>query len=255
MEMKSLLSFFNLTDKEIHLYEKLFYGGVMSASELSKRMGISRTSVYDQVSALKKIGLIAESLESGIKKFLVQPPNKLAQLIAEKENEILIVKNNLVNLEKEYNGKLRIMMPNIQIYKGRKELQQMIKDILLYRNITLYSYWSIGDTLETLTPDFFAKYHKERAERNIILKAIWSKDQAKTKKVVAFLNEHIKEKREIRIAPSDKNFSLGYEIYANKICFISSLKESYGFIVESNELAETMKIQHEIIWKIAKILK
>jgi len=42
----------------------------------------------------------------------------------------------------------------------------MIKDVLLYRDITLYSYWSISDTLDTLTPSFFAKYHKERAERN-----------------------------------------------------------------------------------------
>jgi len=255
MEIKSLLSFFHLTEKEILLYEKLFYGGLMSASELSKRMGISRTSVYDQVAILKKTGLIIESLEGGMKKFVVQPPSKIAQLISDKEAEIRTAKDNLVNLEKEYNSKLRVMMPQIQIYKGRSELQQMIKDVLLYRDITLYSYWSIGDTLETLTPAFFAKYHKERAERNIFLKAIWSKDQAMTKKVVTFFNEHIKEKREIHIAPSDKAFSLGYEIYANKVCFISSSKESYGFIVESNELAETMKIQHETIWKISKIFK
>jgi len=252
MQIKSLLSFFNLTDKEIHLYEKLFYGGVMSASELSKRMGISRTSVYDQIVALKKTGLITETIENGIKKFLVQAPGKIAQLINDKENEIKTAKSDLVNLEKEYNSNLRVMMPRIQVYKGRSELQQMIKDVLLYRDITLYSYWSIGDTLEMLTPTFFAKYHKERIERNIVLKAIWSKDQAVTKKVVSFMNENLKLKSEIRLAPSDKNFTLGYEIYANKVCFISSLKESYGFIVESNELAETMKIQHEIIWGISK---
>ncbi len=252
MEIKSFLSFFNLSDKEISLYEILFYGGVMSASELSKRMGISRTSVYDQVAILKKTGLIVESLEGGIKKFLVQPPNKISQLIGDKEKELKIAKNDLVSLEKEYNSKLRVMMPRIQVYKGKSELQQMIKDVLLYRDITLYSYWSIGDTMDLLTPTFFAKYHKERAERNIALKAIWSKDQATTKKVISFLNEHMKEKKEIRIAPTDKNFTLGYEIYANKVCFISSSKENYGFIVESNELAETMKIQHEIIWNISK---
>lgn len=254
MELKTILSFFNLTDKEIALYDKLFYGGMMGASELSKRMGISRTSVYDQIAVLKKMGLISESLEGGIKKFLVQPPSKIIQLIGDREREIQSVKIGLVGLEKEYNSKLRVMMPRIQIYRGRSELQQMIKDVLLYRDITLYSYWSIGDTLETLTPAFFAKYHKERAERNIFLKAIWSKNQAMTKKVATFLSENMAEKREIRIAPSDKNFTLGYEIYANKVCFISSSKESYGFIVESNELAQTMKIQHEIIWGQSKKL-
>lgn len=255
MEIKSLLSFFHLTDKEMVLYEKLFYSGTMSASELAKRMGISRTSVYDQVAVLKKTGLIVESLEGGIKKFLVQPPSKISQLVREKEEEIKTVKSNLLNLEKEYNSKLRVMMPKIQIYKGRSELQQMIKDVLLYRDITLYSYWSIGDTLELLTPAFFARYHKERIARNIFLKAIWSKNQAITKKVNNFLNDYIKEKREVRLAPSEKDFTLGYEIYANKVCFISSAKESYGFIVESSELAETMKIQHETIWGISKVIK
>ena len=217
-------------------------------------MGISRTSVYDQVKVLKNKGLLVESLDGGMKKFAVQTPAKISQLIKEKEDKLKTAQKNLIEIEKLYNSQLRVILPKIQIYKGRKELQQMIKDVLLYRDITLYSYWSISDTLDTLTPSFFAKYHKERAERNISLKAIWPKNQAQLEKTKVFLNKYIKQKSEVRIAPTNKNFSLGYEIYANKVCFISSSQESYGFIVESEELVQTMKTQHEIIWKISKIL-
>ena len=254
MSIKSFLGIFNLNEKEINLFEKLFFGGLMSASELSKRMGISRTSVYDQVKVLKSKGLLIESLDEGMKKFAVQTPAKISQLVREKENSLKTAQKDLIEIEKLYNSQLRVILPKIQIYKGRKELQQMIKDVLLYRDITLYSYWSIADTLSTLTPSFFAKYHEERANRNIYLKAIWSKDQAQLKTTKNFLNKYIRQNSEVRIAPTNKNFSLGYEIYANKVCFISSAQESYGFIVESDELVQTMKTQHEIIWQISKIL-
>ena len=60
------------------------------------------------------------------------------------------------------------------------------------------------ENIDLLTKEFFAKYHQERVGRNIYLKAIWSKDQANLKKVTNFLTDHLKEKREIRIAPTDK---------------------------------------------------
>jgi len=254
MSIKSFLEIFNLSEKEVTLFEKLFFSGLMSASELSKRMVISRTSVYDQVKVLKSKGLLIESLDGGTKKFAVQTPAKISQLIQEKEDSLETARKDFIEIEKLYKSQLRVMLPKIQIYKGRKELQQMIKDVLLFRDITLYSYWSIADTLDILTPSFFAKYHEERADRNIHLKAIWPSNQAQSDKIKAFLKKYIRQNSEVRVAPTNKNFSLGYEIYTNKVCFISSAQESYGFVVESDELVQTMKTQHEIIWRISKIL-
>ena len=54
------------------------------------------------------------------------------------------------------------------------------------------------------------------------------------------------------MAPKEVAFSMGYWIYENKVVFISSKKECFGFIIESQEFAEMMSSQHEEIWKISK---
>ena len=58
--------------------------------------------------------------------------------------------------------------------------------------------------------------------------------------------------RRIRIAPLEIDFEMGYWIYASKVAFLSSLKESIGFIIESRELVEMMSVQHDIIWRLSQ---
>lgn len=45
---------------------------------------------------------------------------------------------------------------------------------------------------------------------------------------------------------------MGYWIYGNKVAFISSRKESFGFIIESAELATMLRTQFEVLWKASK---
>ena len=59
-------------------------------------------------------------------------------------------------------------------------------------------------------------------------------------------------KREIRVAPREVSFSMGYWMYGNKAAFISSRKESWGFIIESAEFTEMLRTQFEVLWKLSK---
>ena len=92
-KVTQLLSLFGLREIEIKLYEALFCGKEMGASELAKQAGISRTSVYDLITRLKDEGLIIESQRGGIAVFSVQPSEKLQLLLAEKEREIVLAKS------------------------------------------------------------------------------------------------------------------------------------------------------------------
>jgi hypothetical protein len=47
---------------------------------------------------------------------------------------------------------------------------------------------------------------------------------------------------------------MGYWIYENKVAFISSTKEAFGFIVESKEFVEMLSSQFELVWKASKKL-
>ncbi len=255
MNIKKLLELFGLRDIEAKLYEELFMGGTLSASEIAKHVGISRTSVYDLLERLIEAGLVTETLQGSTKKFIVQPPEKIQLLIIEKENIINDAKRVVQELKRAYDHKRISAKPRLQLFEGRAELQQMMKDLLLYRDITVRAYWPVAKMLALLSPEFLIKFHQERAARNITLRIIWPATQLPALKNHQFLNSNLELKREARVAPHNIDFSLGYSIYKNTVRFISSSSENFGFLVESFELAEMMQTQYDILWKYSKPLK
>ena len=92
----------------------------------------------------------------------------------------------------------------------------------------------------------------DSAENNLYTRAIWPINQKIDIKKHPYLGVGEDFKREIRIAPKGVDFSMGYWIYKNKVAFISSRKESFGFIIESKELVDMLLSQFEIIWKMSK---
>jgi len=44
-------------------------------------------------------------------------------------------------------------------------------------------------------------------------------------------------------------------MYEDKTIFISSHKETFGFVVQSKDFAELMKAQFDAIWKTSKTMK
>ena len=250
--MDPLLSIFNLRPIEIELYKALLYGGTMSASHLAKQVNISRTSSYDLLDHLIEVGLVSETIKGGIKMFAVQSPAKVKILIDEKEKEIRLAQKSLELLQKQYLVKNKSIVPKLQLFEGRPALQQMMKDLLLYRDMTVYVYWPISKIITLLSSSFLTKFHQERVARNIKIKVIWPSQQIPSIKKFPYLKISKDLLREVRIAPLDIDFSLGYTIYGHTVRFISSSKESFGFLVESEELAEMMKSQFKAIWKIAK---
>ena len=198
--------------------------------------------------------MIVESQKGGVAIFFVQPPEKLQLLLAEKERELILAKSNLATLQADYLKQNKTARPKLQMFEGRQELQQMMKDLLLYRDITVYALWPMETIAKLLTAEFMAEFHKKRAERNISLQVIWPAGQLPEIKKHSFLKDAT-QKRQARVAPVGVDFSLGYSIYGNTVRFISSSKENFGFLVESNELATMMKSQWEIIWNLSKSIK
>ena len=251
-KFKSLLALFHLKDIEIELFERIFYSGVVSASELARQENITRTSVYDYVARLKEKGLIAQTLRSGIRMYSSESPEKIEILLMEHEANLTAARKALIILEKENKKDDTILRPGLRLFEGRKGLQQMMKDMLLYQKITVRVYWPILDIIKLLTPEFLEKFHKERVQRNIALKTIWPHDQVPSLEQYAFLKIGDENKREVRLAPKGVNFSLGYTIYKDTVRFISSSRESFGFLITSRELEKTMEGQFDIIWANSK---
>jgi sugar-specific transcriptional regulator TrmB len=255
MKIDKILNLFSLKEAEKEVFKTCFDFGGMGATEISKKVGVNRTSVYDFLDNLVESGLVYESQKDGVKKFFVQKPEYISNLIEEKQKEILEAKSIVSELKKEYYLKNNQIKPRFILYEGRKELQQMMKDMLLCRDTTVYICWPVMKIIDLLTSEFFKKFHEERIARNISIKVIWPQKQKLSFQKYPHFKIGEEYKREVRLAPENIDFSLGYAIYENTVRFISSKKENYGFLIESAEMADMMKVQFEVMWANSKSLK
>lgn len=252
--LNELFAALDLSEEETKTYTLLLEMGPTTATKLSEKLGKPRPSLYGFLKRLQDKGMVTQSLKLGVRIFSAEPPAKIdilfKQRIAELSDKQIKFQELLPDLEKKIPSKL--LTPKFQIYEGPAGLQRVLQDMLLYSDIETQAFWPIKAMIDILSPEFFHYYNKERIRKNISTRAIWPTTQAVDIKKYPYLGVGADFKREIRIAPKEVEFSMGYWIYKNKVAFISSKRESFGFVIESRELVEMLLTQFEVVWKLSK---
>ena len=252
--LDKILKDIGLGEEEIKTYTFLLEFGPMTVGSLSKKIGKPRPSLYGFLKRLQEKGVIIQSLKNSTKIFTAESPTKIGlifrQKIEELENDEKLYINIIPSLEGE--RKALFLTPKFQTFDDKKSLQNIMKDILLYKDIECQTFWPIKAMMEILSPDFFRYFNKERIKRNISTRSIWPVSQVIKIKDYPYIGVGEEFKKEIRLAPKTVDFSMGYLLYENKALFLSSRKESFGFIIESKELVEMLRSQFEMIWKLSK---
>jgi|SRR3989344_303792 len=245
-----------LQNEEIKAFLFLLENGENSVGVMAKKTGIARPSLYGFLKKLQEKGLIIESRKDGRKSFSVSPEDKINIVLDGQIKEIEEIKSNFKRTFKEIQkGNLPTLGPRLQLFEGKKEVQFILKDMLLYKNMETKAYWPIRSMIEVLGEDFFKQFNKERIKNNIYTRAIWPKRQVVDIKKHPYLGVGEDFLREIRIAPREIDFSMGYWVYEDKVAFISSKKETFGFILEGKEFAQMLSSQFEVIWKLSREIK
>lgn len=245
-----------LRDQEIKAFLFLLENGGQPVGIIAKKTGIARPSLYGFLKKLQEKGLITESQKDGLKSFSISSENKIDLILNEQIKEIEETKSFFQKAFKEIQkGNLPTISPRLQLFEGKKELQFILKDMLLYKNMETKAYWPIKSMIEVLGEDFFKYFNKERIKNNIYTRAIWPKKQVVDIKKYPYLGVGEDFLREIRIAPKEIDFSMGYWVYEDKVAFISSKKETFGFILLGKEFAQMLSSQFEVIWRSSKEIK
>ncbi len=249
------LSAIGLTEAETRAFEFLMEHPEQTVGAIAKKTSISRPSLYGYLKNLQEKGLIVQSQKNRVKVFSPASKEAIDIVFSEHIKEFTHARKAIETLFADIQrGNTRVTPPRIQIFEGKKEMQHMTRDQLLYRNIESQSYWPIKAMLETLGADFFKEFNKERIKRNIRIQAIWPEKHAVNVQKFPFMGSWHDFLREVRIAPKEIEFSMGYWIYGNKVSFVSSEKSNFGFIIESKEFADMMLSQFKVMWSISKKL-
>ena len=248
-QIKLNIQSFGFSEKEAIVYVAILELGKGTVRQISSKAGINRTTSYDILGSLCNKGLVTISGKEPKSEYVVEAPEaitaylkRVAEQTAEhiKKSEAIIPELELIHAKQN--------RPRIRFYEGKEGLDHVYEDTLTSSE-PIRAYATVDDMHKAL-PNYFPKYYKRRAEKNISIRAIVPETSTSRER-----REHdLEEKREIAFIPSDKYyFSPEINIYDNKVV-IASWKEKLGIIIESSEIADAMKKIYELAWAEARRL-
>ena len=252
--IENILKALDFDEDEVKTYLALIEKGPLTVGILAKKLGVVRSSLYGILKRLAEHHLVIESQQSGVKIFTAEEPEKINLLFGQKMAALQKAQSDYVKILPDLKNKRteKYQAPKFQIFDGAENLKGALKDMLLYHDLETLAFWPQKKMVEVLSGEFFRYHNKERIKNQLSVRAIWPKNQTVEIKQHPYFGSGKSFLREIRIAPAAINFHMGYWIYGNKIVFISSEKESFGFIIQSQEMVQMIKTQFEILWQMSK---
>lgn len=252
-----ILSRFNLGPAETAVYLALLESGAITAGSLAKRVDIPRSSLYGLLDNLTATGLVLQSEREGTKLWRIESPERISELIDSRINNWEHAKTQFESLLPHLLAKQPgdLVTPHFSYFEGNDGVKHILRDMLCYRNLVTQAFWPISDMIEMLGEDFFNELNVQRIRQNLYTQAIWPENKLVDIKKNIFLGVGDEFLREIRRAPKGIDCSMGYWAYQNKVAFVSSRKESFGFIIESVEFRQLLKTQFDVLWQMSTPLQ
>ena len=248
--LESKLAKFGLSEKEATAYIGLLELGTSTVSEVTKKTKINRSTSYVLLESLSKKGLVSISERRASRFYTAVPPERFIYMSEERIKEaaglLTLAKSLLPELKSLYTGVGT--KPQIRFYEGEEGIKSLYEDTLTSAE-TIRAYASIDD-MHTVLPGYFPDYYHRRAGKGIHIRAILPE----TPEARDRLKHNVEEAREAYLVPKEKfGFTPEINIYGHKIVFMS-LRERFGLMIESEELADAFKRIFDLSWEEAKRL-
>ncbi len=233
------------------IFTELLERGPATARTLAEHIGIPRPSVYDNVKILIKMDLVSERDEENKKVFYIDDLENIPDLVQDKIDTLQSEKKKIEHLLPSLSKQTTFNEPKVKFYSGREGVKQVLNNILWHKNIETIIMWPMSEMLKVLGKDYLAEMNKIRIKNNISIRGIWPKDKKVNFKENPFVGVGEGHLRELRYAPKGMTWNMGYWMYGDKVGFLSSRKEGFGFVVQSKDFAELLRVQFEAIWNIS----
>ncbi len=250
------MSQLGLTSEETNIYLALLEYGGDTAGNISKKTGLKRSTLYGILQKMTDKGVIKRSLKQGTRFFSAETPENLYTQFSKKINHLQKAQEDFQEILPKLNqlSKDKNFKPKIEVFDGINAVQNIMQDVLLYRNLEILTLWPIKPMIKMLSSEYFRWHNIQRIQNNLFIKAIWPDSQAVSIKEHPYMGHGEKHLREIRVIDGEINAQMGYWIYGNKIMYLASHLEAFGFIIESADMVQLQKDQWQILWNRSKKL-
>lgn len=248
MNIEEILKNVGFKDKKARVYRACLELGQANAQEIAKKAEVERTSVYVILENLEKEGLLNTTIKKKTKYFLPAHPQKLVEILEGKVDLLGKYLPLFVSLYKSSD-----VRPKVRFYEDRESIKEILKDTLTCKEKKIRSISSAKDLLELLGKDFMNHHIERRVKAGV--QTISLRPQEKEPEHWYLAAENKEVLRTVRFLPNNISFDVVCLIYDYKVALISSRKEKFGFIVESEEFSDFMKTIYDFIWQASSSLE
>jgi sugar-specific transcriptional regulator TrmB len=249
--LQDILKSFQLTPKEIKVFLKVLELGSQPASQIARLCDLPRNTVRSMLDQLVKKGLLVKTRRANTQYYATERKENLIKYLRLRKVQMQDEIERQVDLLESYGDELTVRhwaltRPRITFYEGIAGLERVYEDTLTAKN-GLKSWASCDELLEVM-PKYFETYFKRRAKKGIPMRSIHP-DTPEGRKIVATNMEVL---RDSALIPKDKFFwTPEIQIYNDKVN-IASWKEKLGVIIESQEIADAMRMIFDLSFEAAE---
>jgi sugar-specific transcriptional regulator TrmB len=235
-----------LTEGESKVYLSLLRIGTSTIGNIIKEAQVSNSKIYDILDRLNKKGLIGISLLNNTKHFEAKEPNRLTELIKQKEEEIRGIKEEIPRLQKTYQEAEPTQ--EAEILQGNKGIKTFTDMMLskLEKGETFYIMGAPNEANEALGA-YFKEWHKQRAKKGVHCKILYNQDAKERAKQISGI--HLTEAKTL---PENIATPALIDISKEYVATITFGDKPLCIVIKNKKIAESYKNYFELLWKTSK---
>ncbi len=227
-------------EKEASLYLAALELGESNIQQLAKKSGVKRTTAYDIIESLKQKGFMTQMTKNKKMLFSAVDPRKLESEIEERRHVVKRAMPELLAIANSLDSK-----PKVSFFEGHDGIKEVYKDTLNYTDQELLA-WVAEEAVEHFDIDFLNNvYLPKRIEKKIWVRAI-------APNVAAMRDYHEIDEKSLRktrlTAPDAFGLDVEINLYGKNRIALMSFEESFGMIIESKKIFNTLKNIFEMNW-------
>lgn len=227
-----------LSPNEAKCYLILLKLGSASANEISRKSGVHRVSVYDALRGLREKGLISQITKTNKMLFEAGNPEKIKDMIEEKEAELQDAKKIVPSLLIDF--QMATEKQEVHSFKSLAGIKTVLQEMLNSKTEILD--FGAEYKIKEFLPYDYPKWDKERVKRKIPMRIVAN---LKIKPVSIPLTK-------IKYLPSEFNSSVSTYIFDNKVALIMWVENPLALLIEHKSVYESYKNYFEYLWKTAQ---
>lgn len=229
-----------LDGKKAKIYLAVLELGRANIIQIARKTVIKRTTVYDVVLDLVNEGYLSEA-KRGVKRiFIAEDPEVLKNIFEQRLDDV----KEIIPALSEIYSKV-VPRPKFKFYDGIEGVRHIMEESLNTKSKEQLYWGSIGDLVDIFGDRYMEQWVKRRVRRGI-----WSRCFLTSKTKISNVDIRSDENvlREVKWLSSKNMFEGVLCVFDNKVMYISSPRESFGFIVESNELSNFLRLIFRMMW-------